>query len=89
MAGSPRGTRFSWRSSSAVVLCPLPFSVIINDLEVNIKSPLIKFAADKEIGGVGDHDEDRAVMQSNLDCLVNWAHLNKVHFNTVKCKAVH
>lgn len=81
--------RFSWRSSSAAALCLLPFNVVINDLEVNIKSPLIKFAADTEIGGVGDHDEDRAVMQSNPDRLVNWAHLNKVHFNTAKCKAVH
>lgn len=89
MVESPCGTRFSWRSSSAAVLCLLPFSVVINDLEVNIKSPLIKFAADTEIGGVGDHDEDRAVMQSNPDCLVNWAYLNKVHFNTAKCKAVH
>lgn len=44
--------RFSWRSSSAAALCPLPFNVVINDLEVNIKSPRIKFAADTEIGGV-------------------------------------
>lgn len=39
-----------------------------------------KPAAATEIGGVGDGAEDGAVMQSNPDCLVNWARLNKVHF---------
>lgn len=37
-----------------------------------------------EIGGVGDGAEDGAARQSNPDCLVNWAHLNKVHFNAAQ-----
>lgn len=60
---------------------PLPFSAAISELEVNIKSPLIKCASDTELGGVGDHDEDRAVMQSNPDCLVKQARGNKAHLN--------
>ncbi|XP_038006160.1 uncharacterized protein LOC119706472 [Motacilla alba alba] len=43
-----------------------------------------KPAAATEIGGVGDGAEHGAVMQSNPDCLVNWAHLSKVHFNVAQ-----
>lgn len=39
-----------------------------------------KPAAATELGGVGEGAEDGAVMQSNADCLVNRAHLSKVHF---------
>lgn len=31
----------------------------------------------QKISGVVNNAEDREVMQSDLDCLVNWAHSNK------------
>lgn len=46
------------------------------------KIPADKPMAATGIGGVGDGAEGRAVTQSSADCLVNWAQLNKVRFNT-------
>lgn len=64
---------------------PLPFSASISELEVNTKSTLMKCASDTELGGVGDCNEDRAVMQSDPDCLVKRACGNKAHLNAKPC----
>lgn len=53
------------------VLCsPLParvglllFDIFINDLEENITSPLIKFAANTKIRGMAQEEEQRAPRQ--------------------------
>lgn len=53
------------------VFCsPLPararlllFDIFINDLEENITSPLIKFAADTKIRGMAGEEEERASIQ--------------------------
>ena len=53
------------------VFCsPLParaglllFDIFINDLEENITSPLIKFAADTKIRGMAREEEERASLQ--------------------------
>jgi len=52
---------------NGVCRSPLParagwllFDIFINDLEENIPSPLIKFAADTKIGGTAREEAERA-----------------------------
>lgn len=51
--------------------------MFINDREVNRKSLLMKSADDTKIGTVVKNDEDKAVIQSDLDPLIGWAHSKK------------
>lgn len=41
----------------------LLLDIFINDLEENITSPLIKFAADTKIRGMAQKEEERALIQ--------------------------
>lgn len=52
------------------VLNPALSSVFINDLEVNIRSPLMKFVDDTLTGREVNKDEKRAIIPSDLNCLV-------------------
>lgn len=61
------------------------FQIFINDLEVNTKSLLLKFEDDTKIGRV-INNEDRTIIQSDLDHSVSRAHSNKIHFYAAKSK---
>lgn len=71
------------------MLGPMPFNTFSTDLDVNIKSVLIKFADDTKIGKVVNNSKDRPVTHSHLHHLVSWAHSNKTCFNAAKCEGIH
>lgn len=48
-----------------MVLSLMLINIFIKDLEVNIKSLLIKLAADTEIDGIVSNDEDRAHIEQS------------------------
>ena len=51
------------------ILGPLLFTIYINDLEQNIKSPILKFADDSKLWGAAENSLDRALIQKDLDTL--------------------
>lgn len=59
----------SWLSS-------MLFNMLINDLEILVKSLLVKSADDGTISRMLNNYENRIVTQGNLDCLGSRAHLN-------------
>lgn len=60
------------------VLGPVLSVMFINDMEENINL-LGKFAGDTPLGGVINDEKDMSVLQSHLDHMIIWAHLNNIH----------
>jgi ribonuclease P/MRP protein subunit RPP40 len=71
------------------ILGPLLFTIFINDLEVGIKSDLLKFADDSKIWGKAETVHDRFILQQDLNILSDWALKNQMPFNVSKCKVMH
>ena len=80
VSGVPQGT----------VLCPLLFSLHINDITADIESEIKRFADDcvcyREIK-IKDK-EDTLKLQRDFDRLGNWARKWGIRFQPVKCKCV-
>ena len=98
-----RGTSSEWFNvTSGVpqgsVLGPILFLIFINDLPLEVVSPLSLFAddskvfsrivAEKNIKGRGTVC-GREVLQRDLDCIREWADKWKMEFNVGKCKIMH
>jgi len=81
LSGVPQGS----------VLGPLAFIIFINDLDdcTTRISIMNKFADDTKLGHLVLTDEDRIVLQSCLDSLVDWASTWCMEFNVAKCKVLH
>ena len=73
------------------VLGPLLFLIFIDDLDdfAPLIKNLSKFADDTKLGHPVLNDEDRNILQSQLDSLSMWAETWGMQFNVSKCKVMH
>ena len=71
------------------VLGPLLFLIFIDDLDFNLSSSVYKFADDTKLYRVVDSCSDAAMLQSDLNRLVEWSKLWQMSFNVSKCKVMH
>ena len=68
---------------------PILFVIFRNDLPDLIRSTVTIFADDTKIF-IALHDpEDYSYLQDDLDPLIEWSQLWKLHFNDSKCKVLH
>uniref|UniRef100_A0A8C3F2F9 Reverse transcriptase domain-containing protein n=1 Tax=Chrysemys picta bellii TaxID=8478 RepID=A0A8C3F2F9_CHRPI len=89
-----KGELSDWREvTSGVpqgsVLGPILFNLFITDLGTKCRSGLIKFADDTKLGGIANSEEDRDILQGDLNDLVNWSNRNRMKCNSEKCKVMH
>ena len=75
MSGIPQGS----------MLGPVLFLVFINNLEEGLMSDVLKFAYDIKIFRRVDSEEDRGVLQQDLDRLVDWSEVWQMRFKVDKC----
>jgi hypothetical protein len=73
------------------VLGPLLFLIFIDDLDdfSPMISILSKFADDTKLGHPVINDDDKKILQSQLDQLCNWTEQWGMEFNVSKCKVMH
>ena len=74
------------------MLGPTLFVICINDIDdvINTVSGIIsKFADDTNLGRCMESDEDRVVLQQEIDNFVQWADTRQMEFNADKCKVLH
>ena len=71
------------------VLGPALFNFFISDLDDGVKCSLFKFADDTKIWGEVSTLVGREKLQQDLDRLQEWADINKMRFNTDKCRVLH
>ena len=69
------------------MLGPVLFLIFINDLDSALISSILKFADDTKLFGIVN--EDRAAIQRDLTCLVEWSEKWLMPFNTDKCVVLH
>jgi len=67
------------------MLGPVLFLVFIKDLNSTLISSILKFADDTRLFGIVNTDVERAVIQRDLSCLVEWSEKWLMPFNTEKC----
>ena len=82
MSGIPKGS----------VLDPVLFLVFIDDLDEGLLSDELKFADNTKIFRRIDSENDREVLQRDLDRLVLWSEvwqMRFMRFNVDKCKMMH
>ena len=88
------GKTSSWRAvTSGVpqgsVLGPVLFALYINDIDLDIKNIVSKFADDTKIGGKARTQVDRESIQHDIDKVKEWSDVWLMPFNVDKCKALH
>ena len=71
------------------VLGPTLFVIFINDLPQAVESTVRIFADDTKIYRVVNNDEDRKILQKDLDKLYEWSQTWQINFNASKCKVMH
>ena len=55
------------------VLGPILFVIYMNDLELNLTNPIIKFADDTKLYGKVNNEFEAMQLQRDLDLLVSWS----------------
>ena len=88
------GSHSSWGNvSSGVpqgsVLGPTLFVIFINDLPARIRTNCKLFADDSKIYGRAATEEDRELLQEDLNACFDWANLWSMQFHPKKCKVMH
>ena len=71
------------------VLGPVLFVIFINDLPDSIKSTVKLFADDTKVYRSIASDEDRSILQADIEALETWATTWQLPFNRDKCKLMH
>ena len=75
ISGVPQGT----------VLAAILFVIMISDIDENVKNCLVRsFADDTRINKKISSDEDKELMQKDLEAIYDWARENKMKFNESK-----
>ena len=65
------------------------FIILINDLDDNITSNVLKFADDTKVLRRVSNDGDKQHLQNDLDKLVKWSEKWQMLLNFEKCKCLH
>jgi len=71
------------------VLGPILFLIFINDLPLEVISLLSLFADDTKLFRRIISENDREILQKDLDNIAKWADKWKMEFNVGKCKIMH
>ncbi len=71
------------------VLGPTLFVLFINDLPQAVESTIKIFADDTKMYRIVNNDEDRKLLQKDLDKLYEWSQTWQISFNASKCKVMH
>ena len=79
LSGVPQGS----------VLGPVLFLIYVNDMDEGLTCKISKFADDTKITGRVTSTAEKALLQSDLDCLVNWSKKWQMTYNVEKCKVLH
>ena len=82
LSGVPQGS----------VLGPILFLIYINDIDdaIDCVGTLIKkFADDTKVASIVDTEEQRKLLQEQLDALSRWAEIWQMSFNVDKCVVMH
>ena len=75
ISGVPQGT----------VLAAILFVIMISDIDENVKKCIVRsFADDTRINKKISNDEDKELMQKDLETIYKWARENKMKFNESK-----
>ena len=75
MSGVPQGT----------VLAAILFVIMISDIDENVKACIVRsFADDTRVSKKISSEEDKEIMQEDLDYIYKWASENLMKFNTNK-----
>jgi len=77
------------RSPTGVGVRTNTVSYINNDLDNNISSDVLKFADDTKIYRMVTNQQDRQILQKDLDTVGAWAERWQMKFNVEKCKVLH
>lgn len=71
-------------------LCPILFTLFINDLQTSIKfSKLLMYADDVKIFQICKDSDDHSLLQQDLDSFFVWCSINLMELNLKKCKHMH
>ena len=87
-------TESSWRPVSSrvpegLVVGPILFNILFNNLDDGIKRTVSKFAGDTKLRGMANTPEGCTAIQQNLDRLDSWAGRNLMKYNKDKCRGLH
>ena len=71
------------------VLCPILFTIFINDMPDVVKSLMKLFADDAKIFKAIESMNDIGIIQDDINKLLQWSIIWQLPLNLVKCKCIH